>query len=340
MKKVMIYPISIDLKETFKYFKTDDEKANIKLVVFNEREILSELPNIKNISVFFLDYIEGFTPLEEYQKVLEFLMINHVHIMMGYPLYDKLGLNESSEMIEIVNPLYCQKMNEFKQKKSKFTYFDIPIVAVAGEGSNCDKFKTCLEMKKQTEKKEYKVMTVVANSLGYFMGAKLFPKEMFQNDIALQVKIHIFREWLIKEAKEDKPDMILIEIPGGILPLCEKEPNQYGEANLIISSAFKIDYTVINLYYDEVFLEEHLNDLEKICKYRLSMPLTAIGICRQQYLASIDRPLVEYRYYRDKDLTEVSIPGIYKNIKTYDESSIDKFMDYLIDQMSSNLCVV
>jgi len=124
---------------------------------------------------------------------------------------------------------------------------DIPIVSVTGAGENCEKFDLQLSVRKVFLDKNYKIFQVGSKEYSALFGMHNFPELLFSKTHSLPQKVLAFNSWIFKKISEEKPDIIILGIPGGIMPLNNKIYNSFGEIALIISKALKIDVNILSL---------------------------------------------------------------------------------------------
>ena len=66
--------------------------------------------------------------------------------------------------------------------------------------------------------------------------------------------------------EKEKPDIILLGIPLGILPLNDYVQNEYGTIMFKITNAIRIDFLILSLYYEEYYNEKYIDEMQNFLK--------------------------------------------------------------------------
>jgi len=161
---------------------------------------------------------------------------------------------------------------------------DTPIIAVIGQGKNCDKFKTQLLLKAVIDN-EYITKTVATNALGVLFGCYTLPSFLYSN-LPFQDKIVRFNYFIYKLSKSKGLDVIILGIPEGIAPFKKKEFHHFAEFPLIAASAVQIDLAILTTYFikgKESELKSTLMDVAEYCQNRFNISIGAIAISRTHF---------------------------------------------------------
>lgn len=154
--------------------------------------------------------------------------------------------------------LYLEKRNHKENEQNKFCV-DIesipinykmrdpvaPIVLVAGSGERCNKFEIQLELRKIFIDLGYKVTQIGSKNYCEIFGFHSFPEFVYKNDTTITNKILNFNRFINYISLDEKPDVIIIGVPGGIYPYDDVFHNDFGIINYIVSNAISSDFTVL-----------------------------------------------------------------------------------------------
>ena len=147
---------------------------------------------------------------------------------------------------------------------------DIPIVSIAGVGPYVEKFQVGLRLRNDFINAGYKTLYISSRREGALFGARIFPEFLFENSMSFSEKVYGINHYIERLCLEEKPDIVVISVPGETMELSQKHRLDFGYIASVIFSAIKPDVSVLNLYnmkYTDEFLEEQKN----YCKYRFGM---------------------------------------------------------------------
>jgi peptide maturation system protein (TIGR04066 family) len=146
-------------------------------------------------------------------------------------------------------------------------YIMTPIVSVAGAGESTDKFLTELLLKEYLEKNDYKVILISSrNNCRLLKGVYPFPDFMNYN-ISTEHKIIRYNRFVKKLEKEYNPDIIIVGIPGGVLPSSSINARNFELHPYAVFNAVKPLYSVVCLYGNHVS-SDYLHELRQTMKYK------------------------------------------------------------------------
>lgn len=138
--------------------------------------------------------------------------------------------------------------NEAQYEKRCYSV-SVPIIAILGQGINCSKFETLLMTKKITDEMGYKSFVVSSNELGGLYDFYSYPNNLWKSNVCLEEKIFSINHYIYDLYMQEDPDIILLEIPGGVMKMGEKGDNHFSEFAYAIANAVDIDSGIINLYF-------------------------------------------------------------------------------------------
>lgn len=165
---------------------------------------------------------------------------------------------------------------EFVREESILSYnklmnnIETPVVMISGVGPYVDKFKVGLYLKNSFEKSGYRIIYLSPRREGKLFGTHIFPEYMYMKDFDFSAKVFEFNGYINKLVKKEKPDIVLIGVPGETMELSDKHKMNFGIMANAVFNAVKPDVSILNMYnmqYTDEFLEEQ----KKYCKYRFGM---------------------------------------------------------------------
>ncbi|ACL76702.1 TIGR04066 family peptide maturation system protein [Ruminiclostridium cellulolyticum] len=128
---------------------------------------------------------------------------------------------------------------------------DIPVIFILGTGEKTNKFDIQLALRKYYLEKGYKVSQIGTRQYCECAGFNSFPDFMFDKTMSETQKVVCFNNYVKSIEKDEKPDLFIIGIPGGIIPLNDLFVQDFGILAYMVSCAVRPDVCILSVYYDE-----------------------------------------------------------------------------------------
>lgn len=192
------------------------------------------------------DYIKS-----EYKKLIELCCEKRKNIGFLYRICAK----ERQSMQEL-----CRKHNidllqfadiRFQFKNKYLEIINVPVIFICGSAKNTDKFETQLIVRKGLMEAGYKVSQIGTKYYSELFGFYSIPEYLYDCGMTETEKIICFNNQVKGIEREEKPDVIIIGIPGGTIRESEKGLTEFTIPAYEISSAITPDYTIMNIYENE-----------------------------------------------------------------------------------------
>lgn len=147
-----------------------------------------------------------------------------------------------------------------------------PVVLITGAGRECNKFELTLGIRDFLAKRGYSSLCLASSPLSQLWSIHNLPKFLFEKR-SLTEKVTLFNHFLYMRIRDYKPEVVVICVPGGIIPQNPFRYEEIGEMAMVISTAIPVSVNLCSLYchsYSDLFLD----NLGSLCKYRYGyMPL-------------------------------------------------------------------
>lgn len=124
-----------------------------------------------------------------------------------------------------------------------------PVIAIAGMHESCSKFELQLALREKLLAHGVKVSQIGSKNYCELLGFHSFPQFMFDKGLAEEQKILRLNAYIKDIENKEVPDVILIGIPGGILPINKRLNEYFGITAYEVGCATNIDFTVFALSY-------------------------------------------------------------------------------------------
>lgn len=167
---------------------------------------------------------------------------------------------------------------EYTIPESNYIYnIDTPVVFVLGMGDRTNKFDIQLSLRENIQKMGYKISQIGSKRYCELLGFHSFPSFMYSTKLTETNKIIMFNYFIKNIEKIENPDLIIIGIPGGILPMNEKITDNFGIFPYEVSQAVVPDLTVFSCYQSD-YTEEFFRELKNLVKYRFNNNIECFNI--------------------------------------------------------------
>lgn len=347
MDKLACFPITHDLLTVLKYKELMEGNTITAINSFKEDPLLEELrleypewsisPNIEETlayadSVLMLDNVEEYT-LPKYERMLLETVKQKKKALLSTKLCGQLNVEEYT-YIDVQKNSFEQDRKEYYDK---LALIQIPVIAVCGMGENCSKFETTLLSLKRLKEKGYSVTLISGNPLVTLFGGYTLPEYLYSDTVSLEQKSHCFNHDVDELTKREKTDIILIELPGGIMPLGEGNQNHFSEIIIAISNALSIDAGILNTYVPSQKDEEQFGDLREYCDYRFSIPLEGFCMARQKVEYDFEQQRYQFMYLDDESYDKLYEKYCSRDvIMLTDQKQAENQIDQIIHLLEEN----
>lgn len=237
---------------------------------------------------------------------------------------------------------YIERIEKFHILQNRYIdrrLFEIstPIIAILGVGENCGKFECHLELKTLLDSLGYHSEHLSSNPLGPLMGMKSLPDFLFDPCLSFSEKVLEINKYVFDFCSVERPDILVISIPGGIMPFTEKDTNYFGEIPLVVSSALPIDYGIETFYYRTDNTDNYLRQISQYALHRYQINVAMFYMSRQMAVREQEGHKIGQLFLSDEYIVEhkdnINLPdnvaAPLKNNSTVFQSLIKKMQENL-----------
>jgi len=270
----------------------------------------------KDLQLIILDPPKNFT-----QDYLPKLKNSH----LKYQIYP-------TKQVSYLETLTCQK-------------FDVPVVLVFGEGPQTDKFEVQLGLRDELLKKDYQITQIASRNYAEIFGFHSFPDFMHSKEFSETEKILKFNGYLKILEKNENPDLIIVSVPGGMVPITEDVHNNFGILLLEVATAIQPDF-VINTLYNFKYINEFYPQKARYNQGKLNAELCCF------VLSNTWLDLINIRSYKEFCATKLrqqkteSFEVVDPQTKTIcpvvslsEPNAASLMADYLLEKLETNAAV-
>lgn len=161
-------------------------------------------------------------------------------------------------------------------KENRLHQINVPIILICGISEHTNKFELQLKVRNELINRGYRVSQVGSKQYSSFFGIHNFPKFMLSN-IPDMEKIYRFNSYIKQIENTEEPDIIIVGVPGGVMPYDAEHPNGFGIINYLVSNALNVDYAMLSLSYNE-YDEPFWNFAKNYMEYRYEYPVQSFHL--------------------------------------------------------------
>ncbi len=305
MKKIRFFPYHPDTETIIRYEKyLSCEYQVAEFTSFREDEEIINFLNNKlhnyssqyDILILLDDYRDCL--LDKYYEVMDTAIADNAEVFIVPDMIQRLDLTQYEGKYQLLDSQpNLEAGKNFQLENKKMYTADVPIITVLGQGRNSGKFETQLLLKNIIEEMGYTVTVVSSNPLAALYDCYTIPHFFFDDTYNYENKIIQFNHYLYMLSRIEKPDIIVLGIPGGTSRFAKSEYNQFGLFPLMATSAVTSDLSVLCTYYNTPVSDEVLGAFQEKLKGRFGINLNAVSICdtAYEYGIGVSQDL-EFRY--------------------------------------------
>lgn len=175
-----------------------------------------------------------------------------------------------------------------------------PVIMVLGACAQTDKFEIQLVLREKLLQMGYKVSQIGSRRYCELLGFHSFPEFMYLRGLTEADKVFLFNAMVKRMEIQEKPDVIIIGIPEGIMPVNEIHSENFGICAYEVSQAVTPDAAILSLHYGD-YTEEYFEKMWYLAKYRLGIEIDCFALTNLVF----DRVNAQERGY--KCYTEVDV---------------------------------
>lgn len=353
--KTMIYPFDLESLPLIRHNKFIDEYNIVNIISPNGwahcGKDAGDADNGQSV---------GITVDNDFDKALEncdtaFFVDSSMKIDLNKFVYPKIikAAQSSKNIIctikledEMINKVSntCNQNNRFfkyfkdkndstlSPKIEKIYPINTPVILVAGLCERTNKFEIQLSLRENLEDIGYKVSQIGTRHYCELMGFHSFPKFMYSKSITESEKIILFNHHIKNIESKEAPDVIVIGIPGGTMPITHEFTNKFGILAYEVSQAVMADVVVVSTLCSNS--PESLKLLSQSCKYKFGYDIdcynisnTYLNIGASKYEESLQFDVIDLEVINEKKVMykELDVP-VYNILDINDAKSMTSFL--------------
>jgi peptide maturation system protein (TIGR04066 family) len=216
----------------------------------------------------------------------------------------------------------------------------IPVIIVMGSGQECQKFDIQLGLREAFLKEGYKVTQFGTKRYSKLFGFDHIPD--FEK-YPLWKKVYAYNELFYEKCRQENPDVMIIGVPGGVMPITTYACEKFGEEALAISFAAKPDIAVYSCYF-AIPTQEYFESYRNFMRYRLGANNVFFHISNTKTITEVDFNKISYLTLESKfvlDEVKRKSPEFSLHLfNALNANSAKSAYDDIIEKLQENVCVL
>lgn len=226
-------------------------------------------------------------------------------------------------------------------QNSELFSIDVPVIMIFGLGENCEKWDVQLGLYDYFIQKGYNASLISSNGISQIMGLHNFPSCLDSPELTFSQQVKSLNAFIKKIELEEKPNLIILGVPGGIIKYSPTVPTGYGYLPFLISNATLPDISILSLYCGE-YGAEHVKKIQSACFYRFSAKVNYFHISKKVCNYDLETKQMNYYSVDNPYLTEKIIRP-QENLPAFnilDEQSREKVFENIMKELQNNIAAV
>ncbi|MDE7423850.1 MAG: TIGR04066 family peptide maturation system protein [Lachnospiraceae bacterium] len=300
-------------------------------------EDISEKMNVEEFDIFLLAEPEHYIDENYIVQIIDRMAQMNKIIWIFKRMSDELiaKINTICEHNNVKVQFFSREIEDEDFDGEEILYdISTPIITVAGMGEKTNKMELQINLAISLQKDKYKVVWVSSRNEAVLYNGQTFPAFMYADGVSEKKKILMYNHYLKWIEQSEKPDVILIGIPGGIMPDSKKQVGYFGITSYEILNAVNPDYFILSLYGNSLG-KNYLDELRNVMKYKFNVEVDSFYVGNtEQDAYSLDKLTpIEYIHLGqlvvDKRVKEVD----YAEIPVYTCSNVSQLYQSMIEKL-------
>lgn len=227
-------------------------------------------PHIKN-PMFYQDVICN------YRKSGKKILLTRTLVQfLGEEYMDMLNTH-STEGITVLGSDTGQMIDEQGFDLTKgLNEIDVPVITILGTGHQTNKFELQLAVRRYFTKQGYKVCQWGTKDYSPLFGFPALPA-FIKEPLPLTERILGLNHLIHRTVEKEKPDLVILGAPGGIMKYNRQIVNDFAEQAYIIANAARADISVLSAHHI-TFDDEYFTNMQNYCHYKLDCDVRYFNI--------------------------------------------------------------
>ncbi len=349
MKKVLIYPFGKESEFIAEHFDMLKNLYPVCLVGLRgwDNGKKEYAVNSRQIPLVY-DFMEGLEAYEpeivwfvEFSKQIDFETEYLPYIKLAIDKKKRIILSDSLKkkvqkyILDLSDWLYCSKeiRSETKKCGDFLKPINTPVVCLCSLYGNLCKFELQLMLRKELIKREISFVQIGTKDFSEEFGFFNVPWFMVDEDISDKDKTLMFNRYLKEIEETEKPDLIVIGVPGEMCAASETYVAGFGYLARDYFYAVKPDIVIMSVPYS-LFSNDDLNYISRGIRNRFGSAVDVF--CRtNKHLLLEDTELEQDFTYLTVNKEDLKENIVTENLYDLEQNQVSKITDIVLNKLKT-----
>lgn len=175
-----------------------------------------------------------------------------------------------------------EKSVDLEVRSNSISMPDTPVIFVLGSGEKTNKFEIQLILRENFIKDGYKVSQIGSRDCCELLGFHSFPEFMVNSSMTETQKIVLFNQYVKAIEISENPDVIIIGIPGGVMPFNNEFTNRFGILAYEVSQAIMPDFAIFSTLFED-YSPDYFASLSTSLKFKLGFEVDCFNLSTTKF---------------------------------------------------------
>lgn len=197
--------------------------------------------------------------------------------------YIKRSCENNNNYFRYFSPQKGNFKNVLDMNEPEYLYpINVPIILILGLAEKTQKFEIQLALREQLIKRKYKISQIGSRSYCELFDFHSFPDFMYMAPVSESQKVILFNHYIKSLEVSENPDILIIGVPGGILPINDYFPNRFGIMAYEVSQSIQPDITIMSTLYED-YKKEYFESMNTLIKYKFGFEIDYYNLSNTQF---------------------------------------------------------
>lgn len=222
---------------------------------------------------------------------------------------------------------YVRETAKYKRRvepmfMNKLLAIDVPVITILGNYKNTDQLEVQLALNYEFTKRGYKVTSIIPMQSASLFHAHMISESVIKDQKNSNDRIISINHYLKVLADNEKPDIMILGISGGIYPYDDTACIEFGQDIYETIHAIKSDFSILCSIYG-AWIEEELEREKDVLKNRYQLAVDVVHLSPYYWNRNENSANV-----RRGDTIELDDGFLYEKVSRLDKSDIWNLRKY------------
>ncbi|URZ07466.1 TIGR04066 family peptide maturation system protein [Clostridium felsineum] len=211
-------------------------------------------------------------------------------------------LNEQDQNLKNIEIIEKQKQNNYIRIHKP----DAAVIFVGKMLDELDSTSSMVSISENYKEEGYNVITISLNNNCKLLGYIPFPYDIFRLNNSIEEKVFLFNYFINQIEATYRPDLIVIQLPGGMMKYSDIITNGFGIYTYLISQALSSDYFILVTPFDQM-KKEFYEKLSECFWHRFGFKINIVNMLNMKldFAASVEKGRAVFNYLPMENLDKI-----------------------------------